>query len=183
MKVLVKIFVVIILFINILNISAQSDASITNRDRFYFGGSFGLVLGTFTQIELSPYIGWRFTPNWSVGGGIIFQYYGSSSSYGKYSTAIYGSNLFTKYTIVRDFPTKNLSLFAYSGYEALSLDRKYFKEGNESGRFIMNSLLIGGGLRQYLGGRSSVEILILYNINQSFLSPYNTPTIRIGFNL
>jgi hypothetical protein len=182
MKVSVKIYLLIILFINILSLNTQSQENITNRDRLYFGGSFSLMFGTYTQIELSPYVGWRFTPEWSVGGGGIFQYYGSSAAWGKYNTAIYGSNLFTKYTIVRDFPSKNMSLFAYSGYEALSLERKYFKSGNETGRFIMHSVLIGGGLRQYLGGRASAEILILYNINQANISPYSSPTIRIGLN-
>lgn len=182
MKPILKIILFNILIINCLKLHSQPESEVTTRDRIFFGGTFGLMLGTYTQIELSPYIGWRFNPEWSVGGGLIYRYYSSSASYNSYNTSIYGTNLFTKYTIVRDFPSKKMSIFAYSGYEVLSLENKYFKNAYETGRFLLHSLLVGGGIRQYLGGRASAEILILYNINQSMYSPYDSPTIRIGFN-
>jgi hypothetical protein len=64
----------------------------------------------------------------------------------------------------------------------LSLENKYFSETRETGRSFTHNILIGGGLRQYLGGRASIEIQILFNVTQYKLSPYRNPTIRVGFN-
>jgi hypothetical protein len=157
--------------------------SVSLRDRIYFGGNIGLTFGDITQIEIAPYVGYRFTPRFSAGIGGSYNFYKSSQNHVSYETSIYGGNLFTKYTLFRDFPSKGMSIFTHAEYEVLSLDEKYFKEpftGN--GRFLMHSFLVGGGLRQYIGGRASVEIIVLYNLNQAIFSPYQNPVIRIGFN-
>jgi hypothetical protein len=75
-----------------------------------------------------------------------------------------------------------MSFFVYSGYEILNLSKRFFKFPPEAGRFVMQSVLVGGGLRHYLGGRSSAEILVLYNLNEQSPTPYQAPTIKIGFN-
>lgn len=182
MKCLIYITLYIPLIFSSLNVNSQNNNELSTRDRIFWGGSFGLMFGTYTQVELSPYVGYRITAPWAVGLGGIYQYYGSSETYGNYSTSIYGTNLFTKYTLIRDFPSNNVSLFSYAGWESINLENKYFSLNSESGRFWLNSLLVGGGFRQYLGGRTSMEILILYNLTQQTLSPYNNPTIRIAIN-
>lgn len=161
---------------------AQSG-KVSLRDKIYFGGNIGLAFGTETQIEIAPYVGYRFTSRWSAGIGGSYNYYKTSRSFGSFSTSLYGGNIFTKYTIARDFPAKGMSIFSHLEYEALSLEKKYFKEPfDENGRFIMHSVIVGGGLRQYLGGRASMELLILFNLNQNKYSPYQTPIVRVGFN-
>jgi hypothetical protein len=42
-------------------------------------------------------------------------------------------------------------------------------------------LYVGGGYRQPLGENSSLNILLLYNLNQDRNSPYQNPIVRIGF--
>lgn len=159
------------------------NGSISFRDKLYFGGNIALAFGTETQIEVAPYVGYRFTPRWSAGIGGSYNYFKTSRYFGSFSTSIFGGNIFTKYTIVRDFPAKGMSIFSHLEYEALSLEKKYFREPfNENGRFIMHSVIAGGGLRQHLGGRASMELLILFNLNPAKYSPYQTPIIRVGFN-
>jgi hypothetical protein len=182
MKLLRYIIIFIVLLVNSLYSYSQPEETISTRDHIFLGGYFSLMLGTYTQIEISPYAGWRFTPAWWVGTGIIYQYYGGRDYYGRYSTSIYGINIFSKYTLVRDFPSKKMSIFTYIGYEALSLENLYFSPYSYNGRFIMQSILIGGGIRQYLGGRASAEIMLLFNINPAKITPYHTPNVRIGFN-
>ena len=42
--------------------------------------------------------------------------------------------------------------------------------------------MAGFGLRQPLGERSSLSILILWSIDPPKISPYSNPVIRVGFN-
>lgn len=183
MKVINYIIIVKLLLFSSLNCYSQIEEDANTKNRIFFGGNFGIMLGEYTQIEVSPYIGYRFLPSLWGGTGIIFQYYGSSASYGKYSTAIYGSNTFLKFTLLKDIPSQGSSIFTYTGYEVLNLSKKYFSSQNGQGRFYMHSILVGGGLRQYLGGRASAEILLLFNLNQTNTSIYQSPTIRVSLNL
>jgi hypothetical protein len=183
MKVINYIIIVKLLLFSSLNCYSQVEEDANTNNRIFFGGNFGIVLGTYTQIEVSPYIGYRFLPSLWGGTGIIFQYYGSSGSYGNYSTAIYGSNTFLKFTLLKDIPSQGSSIFTYTGYEVLNLSKEHFKAEDERGRFYMHSILVGGGLRQYLGGRASAEILVLVNLSHSSSFIYQSPTIRVSLNL
>ena len=160
------------------------EKEVTWRDRLYFGGNVGLSFGDITIIEVAPLVGYRITPRWSSGIGFEYEYYRTSRYiYGNFSTSIYGGSVFTEYNIWRDFITKGISLIVHTEYEALSLDQKYFQDPNlPHGRFILNSVLVGGGIRQHLGGRASINILVLWNLNQTQYSPYENPTIRFNFN-
>lgn len=173
----------VLLALGILKSGMAQNEKVSLRDKIYFGGNIALAFGSETQIEIAPYVGYRFTPRWSAGIGGSYNYFKTSRNFGSFSTSLYGGNVFTKYTIVRDFPAKGMSIFSHLEYEALSLEKKYFKEPfDEKGRFIMHSVIVGGGLRQYLGGRASMELLILFNLNQTKYSPYQSPIIRVGFN-
>ncbi len=162
----------------------QQEKEVNWRDRLYFGGNLGLAFGDITIIEVAPLVGYRITPRWSSGIGLKYEYYKTSRNvYGNFSTSIYGGSVFTEYNIWKDFITQGISLIAHCEYEALSLDQKYFEDPNlPHGRFILNSVLVGGGIRQHLGGRVSLNILILWNLNQTQYSPYENPTIRFNFN-
>jgi hypothetical protein len=178
-----RLFLSFILLHTFLVIGFTQNEKISLRDKIYFGGNIALAFGSETQIEIAPYVGYRFTPKWSVGVGGSYNYYKTSRGFGSFSTSLYGGNIFTKYTLFHDFPAKGMSIFTHAEYEALSLEKKYFREPfNEDGRFIMHSFLIGAGLRQYLGGRASMEVLVLFNLNQTKYSPYQNPVIKVGIN-
>lgn len=171
-----------------ISLKAQDDEEVTWRDRLFFGGNLSLSVGTITAIQVSPLVGYRITPRWSAGLGIDYEYYKSSGRYfgsipvSAYSTSIFGGNLFTNYVFLKNFPTDGLSLLAQTEYEALSLEKKYFKDYNSSGRFILNSFFVGGGIRQRMGRRSSVNILLMWNLNETQYSPYyNNPMLKFNF--
>ena len=60
-------------------------------------------------------------------------------------------------------------------YEALSFD--YYQDTRQ----WINSLFIGGGYYQDIGGRAYTSIAILFNVLETPDSPYVNPIIRIGF--
>ncbi len=169
-------------------VTAQDEGEVTWRDRLYFGGNISLAVGSVTAIEIAPLAGYRITPRWSAGLGLNYEYYKSSGrdfgsiSVSSYSTSIYGGNLFTNYVFLKNFPTDGISLLAQTEYEALSLERKYFLDYTSSGRFILHSIFVGGGIRQRLGRRSSLNVLLLWNLNETQYSPYySNPILKFNF--
>ena len=165
------IFIIILAFP--FRAEAQDDDEITWRDRLFFGGNISLSVGSITAIQISPLAGYRITPRWSAGIGLDYEFYKSSGRYfgtipvGSYSTSIYGGNLFTNYVFLKNFPTDGISLMAQTEYEALNLEKKYFQDYTSSGRFMLHSFFVGGGIRQRLGRRSSLNILLLWNLNET----------------
>lgn len=177
----------------ILPASAQGEHSF--RDRLFFGGNFGLMIGTYTSIEVSPQVGYFITPRWSAGIGVIYEYYNNrlhwhdwqSNRFERFETHIWGGRLFTNYVIINDVNQwapflPNMRIFAHAEYEILSYERGFFIY-QEPGRELFDSFLVGGGLRFPMGRRSSMNLTLLWNLNSRMNKIYGSgPIIRIGFN-
>ncbi len=174
--------------------SAQSNFSF--RDRLFFGGSFGLMAGSYTDIELSPIVGYYITPRWAAGIGLTYEYYNNkyhwlidpkTGQYERYETNIWGGRIFTNYVIVNNVNDwiplgLNFRIFAHVEYEALSYEKGFYSY-EEPGRELQNSFLVGGGLRFPMGTRSSMNLTILWNLNSNLNDFYGSgPIIRFGFN-
>jgi hypothetical protein len=162
------------------------------KERLVFGGDFGLQIGNYTQIEVSPIVGYRFTPRLTAGVGGTYKYYQEKgywdTIYFNFNTSIYGGNIWTSYMLIRNLN----DLLSYGGktsisvlgeFEMLSLERKYFDSPDfpNKGRFLLPGFLIGGTIRQYIGQRSSFTITVLWNLNETARTPYTNPIIRMGF--
>ncbi len=153
------------------------------RQRLFFGGSFGLQFGTVTNIEVSPLVGIWLLPRVAIGAGPSFQFY--DDPYG--STTIYGGRAMLQFNIIQDLNNLiplglNTGIFAHGEYEALSLEKAFFTTTPESsGRIYYGSFLIGGGISQPTGRRSSMNILFLWNLSENIYGLYDNPEIRIEF--
>jgi hypothetical protein len=172
-------------------IQAQWEEKPPLRDRIFFGGNFGLQFGTVTNIEISPLAGIYLTPRLAVGPGIRYEYFRSNyPGYVPYETHIYGGTVFSRYMVIKDLSEGiglglNFGIFGHAEYEMLSLESRYFKIGappDESGRFNLHSVLVGGGIYQPIGRRSGFLVMVLWNLNETANSPYSNPIFRIGFN-
>ncbi len=172
---------------------ASAQKSVSFRDRLFFGGGFGLTVGTYTDIEISPIVGYYITPRWAAGIGLTYEYYNNKyhwptkTGWERYETNIWGGRIFTNYVIVNNVNDwiplgLNFRIFAHVEYEALSYEKGFFYY-DEPGRELQNSFLVGGGLRFPMGTRSSMNLTILWNLNTNLYDYYgNGPVIRIGFN-
>ena len=160
----------------------RSEVPQTILDRLRLGGSFGLSLGNFTNINLSPMAGLNLTERLVLGGGVTYMYasyrpLGFSASQ-RVSTSNYGGRAFAMFTIL---PMITLQ----AEYEVLNV--QYSINSRDRARTWLASPLIGGAYTQPLGGRFTRSILMtaLYNINyQSQLgptgrniSPYSSPFV------
>lgn len=164
-------------------------------DRMYVGGNLGLQFGTITDIEVSPHVGYNLTPRLSAGVGITYEYYNKKTTYYYYQvsppikTHIYGYNLFTRFAVIQDMGKffgigNGISVIGQAEFEQLSLERKYFDVlgYNGEGRFWIESFLVGGGIKQAIGRRSSIYLLIMWNLNETTNSPYSNPIFKFGFD-
>jgi len=153
------------------------------RERLFFGGNIGLMFGTYTNIDISPIVGLWVLPRLAIGAGPDFRYY--KDPYG--STTIYGGKVYTEIIFLQDLNNIlplgiHLGLFLHGEYEALSLESAYFKDPPyESERFMTNTFLAGGGIRQQMGKRSSLNFTFLWVLNNSEYNIYGNPEIRVSF--
>lgn len=139
--------------------------------RIFTGGNIGLYFGNITYLNLSPVIGYRITNKLSAGAGVTYIYY--QNNIYNFNTSMYGGKIFSRYSIIEN-------LFAHTEYELLNLEIYDILTANIERRWI-GSFLVGGGYRQLIGGFSSLDILLLYDLNYSEYSPNASPVVfRMG---
>jgi hypothetical protein len=184
---LVRISLIMILFIISFLVSYgqnRREETPPLRDRIFFGGSFGLQLGTYTSIEINPVIGIRLLPRLSIAAGPGYEYL----QYQKISTSIFSVRGYLQFAVLQDIDRfiplgVHSSIVFHAEDELLNLDSQYWKANvtQRDNRFFVNSLLIGGGLSQQIGRKGSFNILVLWVVTDSVYDIYNNPEIRIGF--
>ncbi|MCF0072325.1 hypothetical protein LZD49_17725 [Dyadobacter sp. CY261] len=147
-------------------------------DRLRLGGSFGLSLGTVTNINLSPMAGYELTEKLIGGVGATIMYF--RYKYYDINTAYYGGRAFMMYNVI---PVVNI----IGEFEALNVEGSYQK------RQWLGSPMLGASYSQPLGGRfiKAVHLTALYNLSYDSqidkysgqnLSPYGTPFVfRVTF--
>lgn len=142
------------------------------RERLVFGGNFGLLFGPITFIDVSPLVGVKVTSKFVVSAGVIYNYYREQSRNFSYSTNLYGVRTQAQYFIV---PT----LFAQVGYDLINRNNPFSRDPNS--RVNVENYWVGGGYRYSIGQRAALQMSVLYNLNQTRLSPYVNPNVFIGF--
>jgi hypothetical protein len=152
------------------------------KERLFYGGSFNLQFGTFTDIEVSPIIGLWVLPRINFATGPNFRFYKVYSS----KTTIYGGRVYSEFLFLQDLNNVlplgvHLGLFSHIEYELLSLESAFFKTTYDSKRFLTNTILAGGGIRQQIGERSSLNLTFLWALNESEYEIYGNPEIRVSF--
>ncbi|NDK55431.1 hypothetical protein GWO68_05845 [Pontibacter sp. BT213] len=147
-------------------------------DKLYFGGSFGLQFGSYTNITLLPIIGYRVTDKFSVGTGIVYHFI----SDGGVSLHNYGGRAFTQLEVVN---IGDGALLAHAEVEALSRQylRVYPNYTYDKLRKTLVMPMFGVGYRQRISEKASFDLLLLYNMNDDPVNPYSNPVIRAGINL
>jgi hypothetical protein len=147
-------------------------------NRIFFSGNLGnFRFGTETSLDISPSVGYRITDKFSAGVGITYQYYNNRIYHE--STNIYGYRAFLSHAIYK-------SVFAYTEFENLSLESKYFDPLNvhqDKDRYWLPSLFIGAGYKMAISEKAFFYMMLLYNLNDSGESYYQNPVIRVGISL
>jgi len=146
-------------------------------NKVYVGGGMGMQFGSYTYVDVSPVFGYRFNEEFSAGMGLSYQFLGIRNP--KFSSHTYGGGPFARYAFTNN-------LFAHFEYQILNSEFYLVDiNGNIVGQFRedVHYPWIGGGLRQPIGGKSYMIMMVLYNLNESSFSIYPNPIYRFGINV
>ncbi|MCX6252253.1 MAG: hypothetical protein NTX61_16075 [Bacteroidetes bacterium] len=186
------------------NLNAQNKKS-SNPESFWHrisvGGNVGFQFGTNTGIDISPKVMVRIVDQFYGGLGFTYEYsryknyyYDTiNRKYLNFDVNVYGGSIFLRYYLSSLFDNWLGNIFAHTEYEYLTYTRPYvydpkgsifdinnntFSRGKE--KIEISSLFVGGGYKLPVTERIFIEILVLYNLNESYNSPYSNPVVRIG---
>jgi len=165
-------------------IEKKQDVEFSQRpfiDRVRLGGSFGLSLGTVTNVNLSPMAGYELTEKLVGGVGVTGMYY--KSRYFGFNEFYYGGRAFLMYSI---FPMVN----AIAELEGMNVEVDTFTKYDA--RKWIASPMLGASYSQPIGGRfiKAVHFTALFNFNYNNqlddygnnISPYGSPFVfRVTF--
>lgn len=186
--------ILILVFIGWWSIDANTQSLIRKTEssnnsqnyRIWYGGNVPLGFGfgnqTLIQFGVSPMVGYKITPELSVGprAGFIYSYYSSRDPFTNQVIRVqpisWSAGLFARYKFVRQF-------FAHAEYEYQNLAVPYYtSNGFLVQRFNADNVNIGIGLLQGGSGALQSEILALYNINPSPYTAQSPLSVRFGLN-
>ena len=161
----------------------QKEQAPPAKERLFYGGSFGLMFGSVTDIKVSPVVGFWVLPRIAVAAGPTYMYY--KDLMGK--TSVYGGRGYMQFVVIQDLSrlipgSGHTGLFLHVEDELLSLKANFWKYPyNPRGRFFVNTVLAGGGLSQQIGRRASVNFMVLWPLNEPIYDLYSKPEIRVSF--
>lgn len=155
-------------------------------DKLILGGSVIVnVGGGYTNLGISPLVGYRLSKHLSAGVGVGYQYFKYVSATNAANTAQY----YTKGNFVypnvwaRYFVYRNIYLSTAYEYDIMSLTEPFDQYNNlkDTHYNLTNSaLFVGAGVRQPLGGRVSIYAELVYDVLKGVNSPYSGVMPRIG---
>lgn len=165
-----------ILLVSVFTLTAQDKFG----DRIYFGGGGGFSTSSNqTNISIFPQVGYKITDRYSAGVGITYQYVKIKQPISA-SLSNFGWSVFNRFNITQQF-------FAYSEFERLRFEYFTSFSPERTERSSFNSLLVGAGYSEQLGGRASLSIMALYNVlydESKIPRPYSSPwVIRAGVGI
>ncbi len=172
-------FALLCVFIIPVNLTGQKNGSDVPlfRDRLFFGGNFGLQLGTITDISVSPIIGYWAFPRIAVAAGPQYRFY----KYFDSQANIVGGKAYAELYVIQDLNNvvpvgMNWGIFMHLEDEALRVFPGHYEDD-----FSINTVLVGGGISQPIGARSSMNMMALWAVDGAGYEYYSNPEIRIVF--
>ncbi|MBC8315639.1 MAG: hypothetical protein ISR57_05540 [Bacteroidales bacterium] len=169
--------------------------------RISVGGNIGFQFGTVTGFTISPEVRIRTIDQLYVGLGFIYQYFrvndyfydNTDQEWVSYSTNTFGGRIFLRYYLNSLFDNWIGNFFAHAEYEYLYYiipfiydplgryqDYRGFRYSKGRDMLEIHSVFIGGGYHQLVTNRVFVDFLILFNLNDTPISPYTNPVFRLG---
>ena len=198
-----KLFILVIIFFGLRFYSIGQDfikedpPSVTDnqkpewKDHLIYGGNLWFSFGTVRSVDISPMIGYIVKPRLTTGIYFFYNYY--ENVYYDFSTDLYGFRPYIQLTAIKDInETLNIQSSTETGIvfqgetEFMSLNKNLFASSPifvpGANRIWINSILVGGGIRQTNGGKSGMYLLLMWNVSNALYYPYGNPIIRFGFN-
>ena len=166
----IKLTFVLSLLLSFSAFSQKLAKDSTKTSAFFFGGNLGLQFGTYTYIEIAPLAGIHLTPFLDLGIGGNYTY--THNNLSDFTNQIYGGNIFVQAEIYKPIVIH---------MQGEAINAAWANLAGDISRDWFSALLVGGGIRQYVSPKSYTFLLVLWNLNDGYNSPYNNPVIKVGF--
>ncbi len=173
-------FIILVLFISSSLFAQQTDSTESKPEKktavanpVYYGGNIGLSFGSYFRISIMPLIGYKLSPQASVGLKLGYEYVVDKRYDEKLTSSNYGASIFGRYRVI-----PNAYLHAEFAYFSYKLQTANF----ESDRKWVPFLYLGGGYIQPVGPNTSLFVEVLVDVLQDDNSPYKAwdPVISVG---
>ncbi len=158
------------------NVSSSAGTTTTSVEstqhsssgRLVLGGTLGMSFGDYTNINVSPQLGYMVSNYLTLGGGVSYNYYGEKAY--DYTRNYLGVNLYA-----RAYPIQFLTLYAQP-----EVQRSWGKSGY-AGKVedVFACLLLGAGV-VLPTGNGGVTLTFYYDVLQHRSSPYGN---KIGYSV
>lgn len=140
------------------------------QNRTELGGNFGIQFGSLTLIEFSPRVGYWFT-DYLVGGVGTSLISMDDDRQGGYTGSIYSVNVYSRLYPMPDY---------YLQAEYVKVNTALPAGGGVVYRIWSEGLLLGVGYVQFLGGGTTLNVSLLWDVIGQKNFPYNNPIINAG---
>lgn len=142
------------------------------KGQWSIGGGVGMSFGDYTNISISPQVGYSWSKYFTLGGGVSYNYYDDKDW--DYKQHYLGGNIF-----LRAYPVSFLTVFVQPEIQHCwtKVDRWPASEKYED---TFGCLLVGGGLVMPMGLRGRMIASVYYDLIQNRNSPYGK---QLGYSL
>ena len=147
------------------------------KERLFYGGSLGLQFGTYTDIDISPVLGLWLLPRLNIAAGPKYRYL----KYYEERASIFGARAYSQFFFIKDINNiipinVHLGLFLHVEDEFFKVN---YTDGIDTEEFYINAPLVGAGISEPLGRRSSLNLMVLWALEDDY-DFYSDPEIRIS---
>lgn len=141
--------------------------------RVYYGGTVGFSFGDYFRLSIYPWVGYKVTPKFSLGGKVGYEYIRDERYSDTLTSHNYGGSVFARQQVGYRFYAHGE--FAYISY-------KYHVSEFESDRQWVPYLFLGGGYWQPMGRNTALMVEVLFDVLQNDNSPYEdwSPFVSVG---
>jgi hypothetical protein len=178
--------ILVLLFASFASAQQEPTSSGFDKSRLFVGGNLGLSFGSFTAINVTPQVGYRFSDLFAAGVGLNYiyynyRYYNIDGSLGERDVYSYvGMNIFG-----RIYPIRQFFLQLQPELDYVWGQTTYYNPTITStlpGQFVP-CLLVGGGAA-IPAGRGAIVLSVMYDVVQNPLSPYyHQAVFGFGYNI
>jgi len=143
------------------------------QQKVFFGGTLGLSFGSYFRVSVQPMIGYNFSPMFSGGVKLGYEYVKDSRYDPDVTWNNYGASVFGRFRFI---PQAYLHAeFAYANYGAKTANL-------ETERVWVPFIYLGGGYYKPLSPKTALFVEVLFDVLQDENSPYEAwqPMISFG---
>ncbi|MCL2412903.1 MAG: hypothetical protein FWC98_02060 [Bacteroidales bacterium] len=140
------------------------------RENLRFGGSLGASFGNTTFVDISPMVGYQFTPRLQAGLGVIYNYFSIRDRWTgeRFSMHVFGVNPYAQFVVIQ---IPQFHFFLRAEYAVVNYDVNFWWSNLDRKREWQHYPLIGGGVLLPVGRNGGISLQVMWDLLE------NNPTI------